>query len=168
MARVSWDASAVRLSMLPSMLSVKSRAVFASPALPHVNAWATITPVRSTPRERGVIGSFGINGHQGQDRPQESLCLARWQIKNEPQRQSCLDGVTRELHLCTTPACWCWLPGHDAIPRGPQSDVPAINVWAAVLSPIVYTVFRLVLGVHSRFHARIVVQDPQRRQMAHS
>ncbi len=42
-------------------------------------------------RERGVDGSFEINVHQRQDRPQKALRLAQWQIEDEPQRQSCLN-----------------------------------------------------------------------------
>jgi hypothetical protein len=34
----------------------------------------------TTPRERGVVGSFEINVHQRQDRPQKSLRLSQRKV----------------------------------------------------------------------------------------
>ncbi len=37
----------------------------------------------TTPREGGVVGSFEIDVHQGQHRPQEAFCLAKRQLEDE-------------------------------------------------------------------------------------
>ena len=53
----------------------------------------------TAPREGGVIGSFEINNHQEQHRPQESLCLAKRQLKDKSKFQGRLVRVAGELLL---------------------------------------------------------------------
>jgi hypothetical protein len=69
--------------------------------------------VLTTTREGGVIGSFEIDLHQGQDRSQKSLYLAKRESENETQCQGGLDCVIGELPLGTPSAGRCRFPRHD-------------------------------------------------------
>ncbi len=66
--------------------------------------------VMATTRESCVIWGFKSQLHQRQYRSQKALRLAQWQIEDEPQRQSCLDRLIRELFLGTSPAGRCRFP----------------------------------------------------------
>ena len=71
--------------------------------------------VLTTPREGGVIGSFEIDTHQGEDRPQEALRLTKRQLEDKAQRQGGFDRVVGELSLGTSLAGWCRFPRGDGI-----------------------------------------------------
>ncbi len=50
-------------------------------------------------RQRGVVGRFEIDVHEGEDRPQETLCLAQGQPEDEPERQRGRNRKIREPPL---------------------------------------------------------------------
>ena len=57
--------------------------------------------VPASARQRGVVGRFEIDGHQGEDRPQEALRLTQGQPEDEPERQRRLDRKIRKPLLPT-------------------------------------------------------------------
>ncbi len=102
--------------------------------------------VLTTPREGGVVGSFAIDTHQRQYRPQETLHLAKWQPKDEPKHQSCLDRVIRELSLPASCAGRCRFPGVSRACGDPQCDVTSLDERRSYSAQLPTRYFVLYLG----------------------
>ena len=124
--------------------------------------------VLTTPREGRVVGSFEIDIHQGQHRPQEALRLAKRQPEDEPQRQRGLDRVIRELALSASSTARRGCPCGNRVSGEPERDVASPDERALVLRPIADVVFCFVLRMDSRLHAedrvRSGVGTPNYRQ----
>ena len=116
--------------------------------------------VLTTPRKRGVVRRLEVEIHQGHYRPQEALRLAKWQLEHEPKRQRGLDREIRKPPLPASSTGWRWGPGVRRVGGEPERDVASLDKCSLILGPIPDTIFRLVRGMHSRLHAKIVLPQP--------
>ena len=119
--------------------------------------------VLTPPRESGVVRGVEIDTHQGENRAQEALRLAKRQSEHEPKRQRGLDGVAREPALRASSPGRRGFPCVDRVCGQPERHVPSVDESLLVLGPIPDAVFGFVLRVHSRVHAEIVLVRPSQR-----
>ena len=108
----------------------------------------------------GVIGRGQVEAQHPEDRPQKALRLAEGQVKEQAERQCCLDGDVRVLQLPAPRADTRGLPPGDRLRRQPERDVASLNQRPIVRRPASDAVFRCVLGMHSRLHVEIMLRRP--------
>ena len=78
--------------------------------------------VPTSARQRGVVGRCEIDIHQGEDRPQEALCLAQGQPEDEPKRQCGRDREIGKPFLPTGLTGRRRAPRVPGVGREPQED----------------------------------------------
>ena len=107
-------------------------------------------------RQRGVVGRFEVDVHQGEDRPQETLRLAQGQTEDQPERQRGGDREIREPLLPTRLTGRHRSPRVPGVGREPQRHVASPHERPFVRPPIPDAICGLVLRVHPRLHGTIV------------
>ena len=129
---------------------------------PDFGLYAAKQVQQGRPRERRVIGCREVKVQHPEDRRQEALSLAQWQVEDETERQCGFDREVRVLQLPSTLADARRRPRGDRLRCEPQGDVASLDQRSIVRRPVTDVVFRLILRMDSRLHVEIMRLRPSR------
>ena len=110
----------------------------------------------TAPGERRIVGNGEVETHYPEQRVQEPFGLAQWEMVEEPQGQSGLDGEIRVPPLPTPPAASAGRPGSDRFRGHPHRHIAAANEGPVVDRPVCHAIFRLVRGARSGARDRTI------------
>jgi len=90
-----------------------------------------------------------MNGHQLEDRDEESLGLPEREVAEQTQGERGFDRQVGVLRLATATFGGLGVPVVDGVLRNPKRDAAALDEGLVVLGPVGYSVLGLVLRVDS-------------------
>ncbi len=109
-----------------------------------------------------MIGGREVKVQHPDDRRQDALSLAQWQVEDETKRQRGVDREVRVLPRPSTLADARRRPRRDRLRGEPQGDVASLEQRSIVRRPVTDVVFRLILRMDARRHVEIMRLRPSR------